>query len=88
MELYVDPKSKFQEIAQDVLGVTPTYKVLEEKGPDHQKEFTVGVFLDRDLVAVGRGTSKQEAQVAAAEAGLEEKAWRTRQVANPPQPIA
>lgn len=88
LELYVDPKSKFQEIAQDVLGITPTYKVLEEKGPDHQKEFTVGVFLDRDLVAVGRGTSKQEAQVAAAEAGLEEKAWRTRQVANPPQPIA
>lgn len=83
-ELYVDPKSKFQEVAQELLGITPTYKVLEEKGPDHQKEFTVGVFLDRDLVSVGRGTSKQEAQVAAAEAGLEEKGWRTKQVANPP----
>ncbi|MBM3204776.1 ribonuclease III [Candidatus Uhrbacteria bacterium] len=78
LELYVDAKSKFQETAQELLGVTPTYKVLEEKGPDHQKEFTVGVFLDRDLVAVGRGTSKQEAQVAAAEEGLEIKGWRTK----------
>ncbi len=77
-ELYVDAKSKFQETAQEVLGITPTYKVLEEKGPDHQKEFTVGVFLERDLVAVGRGTSKQEAQVAAAEAGLDAKGWRTK----------
>lgn len=78
LELYVDAKSKFQETAQEVQGVTPTYKVLEEKGPDHQKEFTVGVFLEKDLVAVGRGTSKQEAQVAAAEAGLDAKGWRTR----------
>jgi ribonuclease-3 len=76
LELYVDAKSKFQETAQELMGITPTYKVLEEKGPDHQKEFTVGVFLDRDLVAVGRGTSKQEAQVAAADAGLEAKGWR------------
>ncbi|MEK7116518.1 MAG: ribonuclease III [Patescibacteria group bacterium] len=74
-ELYVDPKSKFQETAQELLGVTPVYKVLEEKGPDHAKEFTVGVFLDRAMIAVGRGSSKQEAQVAAAEAGLEEKKW-------------
>ncbi len=77
-ELYVDAKSKFQETAQEVLGVTPTYKVLEEKGPDHQKEFTVGIFLEKDLVAVGQGTSKQEAQVAAAEAGLEAKGWKTK----------
>jgi ribonuclease-3 len=74
-ELYVDPKSKFQETAQDLLGVTPTYKVLEETGPDHAKEFTVGVFLEKDMVAVGRGSSKQEAQVAAAQAGLEAKGW-------------
>lgn len=76
LELYKDAKSKFQETAQELLGVTPNYKVLEEKGPDHQKEFTVGVFLSHDLIAVGRGTSKQEAQVAAAEAGLEAKGWR------------
>lgn len=78
LELYVDAKSKFQETAQEIMGITPTYKVLEEKGPDHQKEFTIGVFLDKDLVAVGRGTSKQEAQVAAADAGLEAKSWRIR----------
>lgn len=78
LELYVDPKSKFQETAQELLGVTPTYKVLEEAGPDHAKEFTIGVYLGKDLVAVGKGTSKQEAQVAAAEAGLDAKEWRTR----------
>jgi len=77
LKLYIDAKSKFQETAQDMLGVTPTYKVLEEAGPDHQKEFTVGVFLNKDMVAVGRGTSKQEAQVAAAEAALEAKGWQT-----------
>jgi len=76
-ELYVDSKSKFQETAQEVMGVTPTYKVLEEKGPDHNKEFTIGVFLDKELVAVGRGTSKQEAQVSAADAALDVKGWRT-----------
>jgi ribonuclease-3 len=78
LELYVDAKSKFQETAQEMHGITPTYKVLEEKGPDHAKEFTVGIFLDRDLVAVGRGSSKQEAQVAAAEAGLDAKGWRIK----------
>lgn len=78
LELYVDPKSKFQETAQELLGTTPTYKVLEEIGPDHAKEFTIGVYLGKDLVAVGKGTSKQEAQVAAAEAGLDAKEWRTR----------
>jgi len=76
-ELYVDPKSKFQETAQELLGITPNYKVLEEKGPDHAKEFTVGVYLDKDMVAVGLGSSKQEAQVAAAQAGLEAKGWDT-----------
>ncbi len=79
LELYVDAKSKFQETAQELLGITPTYKVLQEEGPDHQKEFTVGVLLDKDLVAVGRGSSKQEAQLAAAESGLDVKGWRTRQ---------
>lgn len=85
LELYVDAKSKFQETAQELLGVTPTYKVMEEKGPDHAKEFTIGVFLDRDLVAVGRGLSKQEAQVAAAESGLDAKNWRTQQIPHSPK---
>ncbi len=78
LKLYIDSKSKFQETSQDMLGITPTYKVLEETGPDHDKEFTVGVFLHKDMIAVGRGTSKQEAQVAAAEAGLEAKGWQTK----------
>jgi len=80
-ELYVDPKSKFQETAQELLGVTPTYRVLEEKGPDHNKEFTIGVYLEKDMVAVGSGTSKQEAQVAAAQAGLTAKGWDMAQPA-------
>ena len=74
-ELFVDPKSKFQETAQELLGITPSYKVLEETGPDHAKEFTVGVFLEKEMVAIGKGTSKQEAQVAAAEEGLKVKNW-------------
>ncbi|MBU2566146.1 ribonuclease III [Patescibacteria group bacterium] len=77
-KLYIDPKSRFQETAQEMLSVTPNYKVLKETGPDHNKEFTVGVFLDKDLVAVGSGTSKQEAQIAAAEAGLEVKNWNVK----------
>ncbi len=81
-ELYVDPKSKFQETSQELLGITPVYKVLEEKGPDHAKEFTVGVFLDKALIAVGQGSSKQEAQVAAAHAGLEAKGWNLTSATN------
>lgn len=74
-KLYLDPKSRFQESAQETAGVTPTYRVLEEHGPDHAKQFTVGVFLGEELVASGTGTSKQEAQVDAAEKGLQAKNW-------------
>ncbi|MBU1915904.1 ribonuclease III, partial [Patescibacteria group bacterium] len=73
--LYIDPKSRFQENAQELLGVTPNYRVLEEHGPDHAKEFVVGVYLGDELVATGVGTSKQEAQVAAAENALSVKDW-------------
>ena len=72
---YVDPKSRFQEVSQEVCGITPSYKVLKEEGPDHAKKFTVGLFLDEELVAIGDGTSKQEAQTNAAEKGLEVKKW-------------
>jgi ribonuclease III len=74
-KLYEDPKSRFQEIAQDQVGVTPTYKVLEESGPDHAKHFVIGVFLKKDMIAKGEGTSKQEAQVSAAQEGLKAKNW-------------
>lgn len=74
-QLYKDPKSKFQEKAQELLGITPTYKVLEESGPDHAKFFKVGVYLKKELIAEGTGTSKQEAQVSAAENGISAKGW-------------
>ena len=74
-QLYLDPKSKFQEKAQEVYGVTPHYKVLSESGPDHAKDFVVGLYLNNELIAQGKGTSKQEAQVAAAAEGLINKGW-------------
>lgn len=74
-ELYLDPKSKFQERAQEVYGVTPHYIVLSESGPDHAKVFHIAVFIGEEKIAEGTGTSKQEAQVAAAGAALEEKGW-------------
>jgi len=74
--LWMDPKSRFQESSQDIVGVTPTYKVLREEGPDHAKQFVVGVYLEKEKIAEGAGGSKQEAQVAAAEAALEKKKWK------------
>ncbi len=73
--LYIDPKSRLQEASQSTVSMTPSYKVLSEEGPDHNKRFVVGVYLGKDLVAQGEGTSKQEAQVAAAERAIEEKGW-------------
>lgn len=74
-KLWMDPKSRFQEEAQERIGVTPSYKVLGEEGPDHAKQFTVGIYLDDALVAKGEGLSKQEAQVDAAKKALEVKKW-------------
>jgi ribonuclease III len=74
-KLYIDPKSKFQEAAQEHMGVTPSYKVLSEEGPDHQKEFEIGVFLAKEKIATGKGTSKHEAQVAAAQNAIDLKGW-------------
>ncbi|MDD3711172.1 MAG: ribonuclease III [Patescibacteria group bacterium] len=72
---YLDPKSRFQEVAQEMVGITPSYRVLREEGPDHAKKFTVGLFLNEDLVSSGEGLSKQEAQSDAAEKGLRAKNW-------------
>jgi ribonuclease III len=74
-KLYIDPKSRFQEMSQDRIGITPNYRVLKEIGPDHAKEFTVGVYLADELIAEGIGTSKQEAQISAAESALNVKGW-------------
>lgn len=72
---YKDPKSQFQEIAQEKMNVTPTYRVLSERGPDHAKEFTVGIYIGGEKISEGAGTSKQEAQVAAAANALKVKGW-------------
>ncbi len=74
-KLWRDAKSLFQEKAQEKGGITPTYEVLSEDGPDHQKHFVMGVYLGEELIAKGEGTSKQEAQMAAAENALKEKHW-------------
>jgi ribonuclease-3 len=70
-KLYLDPKSKFQEIAQEKTGVTPAYEVLKEWGPDHEKQFVMGAYLDKKLVGKGSGPSKQIAEQSAAAAALE-----------------
>lgn len=72
---YRDAKSVFQEEAQERVGITPSYEVLKEWGPDHAKHFNVGVYLDEELVAQGEGISKQDAQQKAAEEALRAKGW-------------
>ncbi len=75
-KLYIDAKSFFQEKAQEKLSVTPSYKVISSTGPDHDKIFKVGVYLNDDLVATGTGSSKQEAQTDAAKNALIKKTWK------------
>lgn len=70
-----DAKSYFQEKAQEKTGITPTYNVLKEWGPDHQKKFNIGVFLGKELAAEGEGLSKQEAEEEAAKQALKTKGW-------------
>lgn len=72
---WLDAKSKFQEQAQDYEAVTPQYKTLKEEGPDHDKQFTVGVFLNNKKIAEGTGKSKQEAEQIAADNALTAKGW-------------
>ena len=72
---WIDAKSRFQEKAQEKVGITPSYKTLKEVGPDHDKQFTLGVFLKDVQIATGTGPSKQEAEQKAAEKALIEKGW-------------
>ena len=74
-KLWRDPKSLVQEKAQEYLAVTPSYKVINESGPDHDKHFTVGIFFGDEQVAKGKGKSKQESEQNAALAALESKGW-------------
>lgn len=73
--LYKDAKSYVQEKAQELYSVTPSYKVISEEGPDHDKLFLVGIYFGDEKVAEGKGKSKQEAETIAARTALEEKGW-------------
>jgi ribonuclease-3 len=73
--LWQDAKSLFQEEAQERVSVTPSYAIIQEDGPDHNKQFTVGAYIKDELVAKGQGNSKQEAEQQAARKALESKGW-------------
>ncbi len=75
-KLFLDAKSRFQELAQEKVSITPTYAVMQEWGPDHAKNFKMGVYLNKELVTEGEGSSKQEAEEAAARNALREKGWK------------
>lgn len=70
-ELYIDPKSRLQELTQEKIGMTPEYEVHKEWGPDHAKYFLVGVYVNKKLIAEGEGPSKQKAQTEAAKKAVE-----------------
>lgn len=72
---WIDAKSLFQEKAQEFDGITPSYKTLRETGPDHDKKFTVGVYVGKELVAEGSGESKQDAEQSAAREALKKRGW-------------
>jgi ribonuclease-3 len=74
-KLWRDAKSLLQERAQETEGATPSYAVVTESGPDHDKQFIVGVYVKDNLLAKGSGKSKQEAEQAAAQNALEAKGW-------------
>ena len=74
-QTHVDPKSHLQEIIQDRVNLTPVYRVLEESGPDHDKNFMVGVLVGEEQIGKGAGPSKREAEVAAAQNALERKVY-------------
>lgn len=72
---HIDAKSRLQEMSQELLGITPEYKVIAAEGPDHEKYFTVGAYIGDELVAKGGGSSKQNAETAAALQALKKKNW-------------
>jgi ribonuclease III len=73
---WIDAKSLFQEKAQEHEGITPQYKTIRESGPDHDKKFTVGVYLGKEVVGEGDGKSKQDAEQEAARSALLKKEWK------------
>lgn len=77
--LFRDAKSFVQEKSQEILGITPLYKVLQEEGPDHDKLFNVGIYFGEEMIADGIGKSKQEAETVAAKNALAKKGWEVNQ---------
>jgi ribonuclease-3 len=70
-KLYMSPKSRLQEIIQAKYKILPTYRVIEETGPEHNKEFKVSVYLNDKLIGTGQGTSKKQAEERSAQKALE-----------------
>ena len=68
--LYIDSKSRFQEIIQEKLKITPTYKLIKESGAPHEKKFTIGVYLVNKLICKGVGKNKKQAETDAAKQAL------------------
>lgn len=73
--LHRDPKSFFQEMAQEKNGITPEYKTVEAIGPEHDKEYVAAAYIGDELVAKGKGSSKKNAEIDAAKNALEKKNW-------------
>jgi len=73
---WIDAKSLFQEKAQEHLSHTPVYKTIRESGPDHDKHFTIGVYVNESLIGQGEGKSKQDAEQEAARNALVSKGWK------------
>jgi len=73
--LWQDAKSRLQEIAQELSGITPKYELLNQSGPDHNKQFVVGAYIGSEKIATGEGHSKQEAEQDAAQKALAVKGW-------------
>lgn len=72
---HIDAKSKFQELAQEKVGITPSYQLLHDEGPDHNKIFTMGAYIDNRIVGKGKGGSKQSAEQKAARDALKRLKW-------------
>jgi ribonuclease-3 len=73
--LWQDAKSRFQELSQEKHSITPSYKMLDQSGPDHEKQFVIGAFIGKEKIATGVGRSKQEAEQDAAQKALVAKGW-------------
>jgi len=76
--LHVDPKSRFQEISQAKFNVTPSYKLVEESGPDHSKVFVIGAYINDKQFGEGKGSSKQQAEQEAAQDAMDKHGWKKK----------